>query len=73
MNKWFLQPSARLVGGLFAVSAMLLIASALVLNVGSADMAGFGYVLMLLGLIFLFIALAQFAMRKLNLKYPLER
>ena len=73
MNKWFLQPSAKLVGGLFAVALLLLFASALVLNIGSVDMTVFGYVLMLLGLVFLFIALAQFAMRKLNLKYPLER
>ena len=69
MMKRFLEPSARLVGSLLAVAFVLLVASVLMLNVGSEDVAGFGFLPLLFGLIVLFIALAEFAMRKLNLKY----
>jgi hypothetical protein len=69
MMKRFLEPSARLVGSLFATAFVLLIASALMINVGGEDLAGFGFLPMLFGLVLLFVALAQFAMRKLNLKY----
>ena len=69
MMKRFLEPSARLVGSLFAIALALFVASLLMLNMGSEVVAAFGFLPILFGMIFLFTALAMFAMRKLNLKY----
>jgi len=69
MMKRFLEPSARLVGSLFAIALALFVASFLMLNMGSEVVAAFGFLPILFGMIFLFTALAMFAMRKLNLKY----
>ena len=69
MMKRFLEPSARLVGGLFAAAFALFVASLLMLNFGGENVAAFGFLPVLFGLIVLFIALVQLAMRKLNLKY----
>ena len=69
MRSRFAEPSARMVSGLLAAAFAFLLASALFLNLGSTDVAAYGYLSILIGLIFLFVALAQFAMRKLNQKY----
>jgi ABC-type polysaccharide/polyol phosphate export permease len=67
--KYLLNPSARLVGSFFAVAFVLLAASALLINFGSEEVAGFGFLPVLLGLTVLVMALVSLAMRKLNLKY----
>lgn len=69
MMKYLLNPSARLVGTFFAVAAVLLVASVLMVNAGSEDVASFGFLPLLFGMTALFMGLASFAMRKLNLKY----
>ncbi|MEW6453002.1 MAG: hypothetical protein AB1490_20300 [Pseudomonadota bacterium] len=69
MMKRLLNPSARLVGTLFTVAFVLLAASMLMINMGSEEVAAFGFLPVLFGLTALFMALASFAMRKLNLKY----
>ena len=67
MRSRFIEPSARQVGGLFAAAVAFLLLSALILNL--TEFTAYGYLSILVGLILLFVGLAQFAMRKLNLKY----
>lgn len=69
MRSRFVEPSARQVAALFAIAVAFLLVSALILNLAGTDFTAFGYLSILLGLIFLFVAIAQFAIRKLNLKY----
>lgn len=69
MMKKLLNPSARLVGTLFAIAFVFLVASAFVINSNNEDVAGFGFLPLLAGMTALFMGLASFAMRKLNLKY----
>lgn len=54
---------------MFAVAAAFLAASALAIKLGGNDVAVYGFLSLFLGLTVLFIALASFTMRKLNLKY----
>ncbi len=69
MMKKLLNPSARLVGTLFSIAFVFLVASVFVINSNNEDVASFGFLPLLAGMTALFMGLASFAMRKLNLKY----
>ena len=59
-------PSLRWIGGLFACAAVLLLVGAWMINAGNPDIAAYAFPPILIGLVFLFAALAQLALWALN-------
>jgi hypothetical protein len=59
-------PSLRWIGGLFACAAVLLLVSTWMINSSDPDIAAYAFPPMLIGLVFLFAALAQLALWALN-------
>lgn len=65
----FLNPSLRWIGSLLAVAAVLLLATTWMVNSGDAGIAAYAFPLLLLGMVALFIGLAQLALWALNRRY----
>ena len=66
MKGFFVAPTWRMIGVMFAASVVFLLTAVWMINFGGADVAAYAFPPLLIGMVLAGMALAQVAMRKLN-------